>query len=286
VSRLARPYVTVALTGDGGDEAFGGYTLFQGQAFSETYQRLPGVLQHSLVPALVGTAARFAPPRLAASALRSQRVVRDAQLGLLERTYRKLSYFDEDERRGLLADPVSASRRLLGDVDARANPQSTPLERVGFLMSRFYLPNDMLTKVDRMSMAHSLEARGPFLDHRLAEWAAGVPDHMKLRGRQGKYILRKIAAEYVPPHIARRPKRGFEAPLGAWLKHGFEHYARSVLFETGSAASRWFQRAALERAVSADVLRSGGARATERLWILLSFECWHRMYFDNTFGKF
>jgi asparagine synthase (glutamine-hydrolysing) len=286
VSRLARPFVTVALTGDGGDEAFGGYTVFQGEAFSQSYKRLPRLVRDTLLPAVVSAGTRLAPASLAPTAERSRRVIMDARLGVLDRTFQKLSYFDDAERRRLLGGHDDTSHTLLAAVDRRADTAASPLDRVGFLMSRFYLPNDMLTKVDRMSMAHGLEARGPFLDHELAAWAAGLPTHMKLRGRQTKFVLRQLAGRYLPPSVVQRPKRGFEVPLAAWFKRGFATYARGLLLEEGSAANRWFARDALERAVDPIVLARGGSRAAERLWILLSFECWHRMYFDNQFGKF
>jgi asparagine synthase (glutamine-hydrolysing) len=223
---------------------------------------------------------------LAAIAERSRRVVADAGLSVLERTFQKLSYFDDAQRRLLFPAGSSHARDYLARVDERASAAASPLDRVSFLMSRFYLPNDMLAKVDRMSMAHGLEARGPFLDQELATWAALLPTHMKLRGLQTKFVLRKIAARYLPTALLHRRKRGFEAPLGAWFRNGFETFARTLLLEQDSAANRLFARAPLQRALDPEAIARGGSRAAERLWILLSFECWHRMYFDNQFGKF
>src|SRR5919204_2903677 len=117
-------------------------------------------------------------------------------------------------------------------------------------MSRFYLPNDMLTKVDRMSMAHSLEARGPFLDHQVAEWAAGVPMHLKLRRGETKYLLKRLATRYLPMSVLRRPKQGFEIPLSAWLRGDLWKYARGMLLEPTSACRRNFALPALEAVLS------------------------------------
>jgi asparagine synthase (glutamine-hydrolysing) len=170
-------------------------------------------------------------------------------------------------------------------VDARGG-RTTPLDRLSFLESRIYLPNDILTKVDRMSMAHSLEARGPFLDHHLVEWTAGLPAHLKLRRGETKYLLRRLAARYLPASVLRRPKQGFAAPLSVWWKGDFQHQARQLLLEPGSACRRTFSPSALESTLAPRAVSRGGGRAAEKVWILLSFEYWHRTYIDNTFGRF
>lgn len=289
LSRLARSSVTVVLTGDGGDEAFAGYTSFRGEAFSQLYGRLPAPLGRWAVPALTRIAARSAPPGLAARAERARHVVEIAQLDFLERAYRRGQYFSDAERAALMDSRTNPApghgRDLLAAVDARGG-RVAPLDRVAFLSSRMYLPNDILTKVDRMSMAHSLEARGPLLDHRLAEWAAGLPMRLKLRRGQTKYLLKRVAARYLPASIMNRPKQGFEAPLTAWWKGDLLGYARRLLLADGSACRRTFTTAGLEAALAPHVINTGGGRAAERLWILLNFEYWHRMYIDNAFGKF
>ena len=287
LSRLARSSVTVVLTGDGGDEAFAGYTSFRGEAFSQIYGRLPAPLGRWAVPAITRAAARFAPPALAARAERARHVIELAQLDFLDRAYRRGQYFSDAERARLLR-PTQAcghGRDMMAAVDARGG-RTAPLDRVAFLSSRMYLPNDILTKVDRMTMAHSLEARGPLLDHRLAQWAAGVPMRLKLRRGQTKYLLKRVAARYLPASILNRPKQGFEAPLTAWWQGDLLGYARRVLLADGSACRRTFSDAGLEAALAPRLINMGGGRAAERLWILLCFEYWHRMYIDNACGKF
>ena len=289
VSRLARSAVTVALSGDGGDEAFAGYTMFRGEAFSQAYQRLPGIVGRWAVPGLAGLAARMAPGRLAASADRANRVVHEAGLDVVDRTYHKLQYFSDAERRSLQAPSGltvnGQCRALLAETDRRGG-RSTPFDRLSFLLTRFYLPNDMLVKVDRMSMAHSLEARGPFLDQQLVSWTASLPSHLKLRHGETKYLLKRLARNFLPPEIVQRPKQGFEVPLTAWFRTDLHDFARGLLLAPDSACRRVFSSAAVETAVATETLSRGGSRAAEKLWILLNFEYWHRMYLDNQFGKF
>jgi asparagine synthase (glutamine-hydrolysing) len=289
LSKLARSAVTVVLTGDGGDEAFAGYNSFRGEAFSQAYARLPRPISRWAIPALSTAATRVAPPRFALAAARAQRVTHDASLDFLERYVRRGLCFSDAERAALLNahgfPPNGDARAAPAAVDARGRRQN-PLERLAFLETRFYLVNDMLTKVDRMSMAHSLEARGPFLDHKLVEWAAGIPMHLKLRRGTTKFLLKRLAMRYLPPEIPYRSKQGFEIPLNAWLRGDLASFARETLLGPESACRRFFAVGALERTLSSFALERGGNRAAEKVWILLTFEFWYRMYFDNAFGRF
>jgi asparagine synthase (glutamine-hydrolysing) len=137
-----------------------------------------------------------------------------------------------------------------------------------------------------MSMAHSLEARGPFLDHQLVEWAAALPMHVKLRRGQTKFLLKRVAQRYLPSAVVHRPKQGFEIPLSGWLRGDLWSYARGMLLDPNSACRRIFEVAGLESVLSDRALARGGKRGAERLWILLSFEFWYRTYIDNAFGRF
>jgi asparagine synthase (glutamine-hydrolysing) len=214
--------------------------------------------------------------------------VEDAQLDFLERCYRRGLYFSDAERAAMFgrmpASTDSHNRALVADVDKRSHRQA-PLERLAFLSTRLALPDDMLTKVDRMTMAHSLEARSPFLDHRFVEWAAGVPTRLKLRRGQTKYLLKRVAERYVPRAVLYRPKQGFEIPLAAWFRGDFFGSVRSTLLEPGSACRQTFALEPLKTVLSPHAVTRGGPTAAEKLWILLSFEYWYRMYIDNTYGR-
>jgi len=144
--------------------------------------------------------------------------------------------------------------------------------------TKTYLADDILTKVDRMSMAVCLETRPPLLDHKVVEFVATLPPQFKLRGLQSKYLLRKTAARWVPEPILRRPKQGFRLPVAEWLRGPLRELARDVLLGPTAARRGLFHTATIERWWNEH--QAGRRDHAHRLWLLLVFELWHRQYLD------
>jgi len=212
VSRLARPKVTVVLNGDGGDELFCGYSRLAAAAISE---RIPEPLRRV---AALGSRLLPAPRSHAGTFRRVRQFLELSARPMRARIQGWCSLFGPDEVDELLlrprtADPAAHFEEVLGEVEALS-----PLARLLYLNYRTYLPEDLLVKTDRMSMAHGLEARSPFLDTALTEFAGSLPDSLKLRGLTTKVVLREAVRHMVPASILGRRKMGFGVPLGRWFR--------------------------------------------------------------------
>ncbi|HVR97268.1 MAG TPA: asparagine synthase (glutamine-hydrolyzing) [Thermoanaerobaculia bacterium] len=278
VSRETRRRVTVALSGDGGDELFAGYPGRYGQPALEARVRglLPSPLRRHVLPPL----ARWWP--------RSPRLPRALRLGGFlgnvaadaDRAY----FFDRHHIPGYLQERLFgeglAERRRRFDPWvslephlARA-PRRDPLARLLYLDFKTWLTDDCLVKVDRMSMAHSLEVRCPLLDHRLVELAARVPSRLKLADGRTKVLLREVAARHLPAEILSRPKRGFAPPVSRWLREDLRGMSRDLLLGGDAMARGLFEPRAVERLLDdheAHRLEAGWA-----IWTLLMLEVWGR----------
>jgi asparagine synthase (glutamine-hydrolysing) len=265
VSELTRQHVTVVLTGDGGDELFAGYLRFRAALAAD---RLPGVTRPLLDAAL---AILPRAPHERHLLARARRFARFMHLPLVERLVRWNSIF-QDDLASLLqtspaVDPIAHLKRALDESRA-----ASPLSQLLAVNYASYLPDDLLVKTDRCTMANSIEARCPLLDTALTEYAAALPDSFKLDGRRGKAILREAFADLIPPDINRRPKTGFGVPLDAWFRGELRDYVRDVLL-TSSAESRAYLRLEPVRAL-VDEHQSGRANLGHRLWALVCFERW------------
>ena len=268
VSKLTREHVTVALTGDGGDEVFAGYLRFGASLAAD---RAPGWM------ALGGSLLRLLPqPANERSMIaRGRRFLRFMQLPLDDRlTAFSGVFFDDLDR--LLSPLLSASR---GGVDRRRHLHGvTGLERVSplsrLLAANFhsYLHDDLLVKTDRMTMANSLEARSPFLDRALVEYVAGLPDDDKLKGLTTKAILREAFDDMLPAAVKQAPKKGFGVPLEAWFRGELRDMCRDLLLSP-SAKSRSYVSQDYVRTL-VDDHQAGRANHGHRLWTLLTFERW------------
>jgi asparagine synthase (glutamine-hydrolysing) len=275
VSRLAREHVTVVLSGDGGDEVFAGYDRYRIHARRGKLNKLPAGLgkfyRQNLHPRL---------PR----GLRGRRFFYNVSLPTRERYVEMISFLAEFER-----DTPLLSRQFREATQNAEDPQEImarhferanardDLSRIQYLDTKTYLAEDILTKVDRMSMATSLEVRSPFLDHVLVEWATGLAPQWKLRGDQQKYIVRKLAEQVgVPAEILHLPKRGFAVPLVHWMRHEMKDLILTTLTEP-----RTLQRGYLD-SLGVKVLLSEHFSQrrdhSDTIWRLLMFELWHRNY--------
>jgi asparagine synthase (glutamine-hydrolysing) len=277
LSRLTRQHVKVTLSGDGGDEMFAGYDSYRGHVLSERLRRLPGLVRSAAAAAVRSMPASDASKRVAC--LRLARNIDDAGLEAGDRFVAKQQVvFRRDYLAGIspyLAPHATAEndRALFSPMFDRA---MSPLAGMALWQQTVSLPDDMLVKVDRMSMAHSLEVRAPFLDHRLAELMNRVTFDTKLpRGRQ-KYLLRKAMERYFPAEFLWRRKQGFSVPLGYWFKDSLGDYIRQKLLAPGAMVGHVFRREALERIIGE---HSRLARDWSfALWTLLMFETWCGRY--------
>ena len=281
VSEMARRQVTVALSGDGGDELFCGYPRYQAVRLGERFDSLPAPLR-------AVAAARLwqrlpAPARQKSKrrrALKLLRVLRDPPL----RRYRAwTSTFDEASRQELYADDFRAqvaghdAAAWLEELFAEV-PGRDLVTRATYVDQRSYLVGDILCKVDIASMAHGLEVRCPFLDQELAAFAGALPIGLKLRGRVGKWLLKKAFPELLPPDLRHRPKMGFGVPIDQWLRRELAPMCEDVLFSRQARERGWFRPAEVRRLF--DEHRAAKWDHSFRLWSLLLLENWAREWLD------
>ncbi|HEY7806431.1 MAG TPA: XrtA/PEP-CTERM system amidotransferase [Croceibacterium sp.] len=273
VSQLARETVTVALSGDGADEAFAGYRRQVFQAHEEQARRwLPAGLRRSVLGSLGSI---YPKADRAPRSLRLKTTLLSLAGSGAEGYARGLSVTPPELRHGLYA---SEFERSLGGYRAEEPlirlmeqaPARSGLDRAQYADLTFWLPGDILTKVDRTSMAASLEAREPLLDHRLVEFAATLPENLRVHGRQGKYLLKKAMRRYLPENILYRPKQGFVTPIAEWLRGPLASEARAIATSAALARTGWFKSAAVSAAAEAHI--SGRSDHSRLLWQMLMLD--------------
>ena len=279
LSEMTRRSVTVALSGDGGDEAFLGYDRYAGVRLAARLDLLPRPVR-----ALAAAAARRLPPADATSVLtRWRRFGSGLALDPPRRYGRGLAMTLDEQKRALCTPgfvEAAGGRDSLGLLAACWNEaEADGVERAVAADVAMYLPDDLLVKMDIASMAHSLEVRSPFLDHHVAEFAASLPVELKLRGRQPKYLLARLGAPLLPPAISRRRKQGFGVPIERWLRGSLREMAHDLLLSPRALDRGYFERATLERWLSEHA--AGRASHHQRLWGLMVLELWHRTCIDG-----
>ena len=278
VCKMARQHVTVALAGDGGDELFAGYTRYTAVHARRLLGRLPN------------WAGRWyrenVHPRLPLG-LYGRNYLYNASLNDGERYLDYISYLAVLGRDQFLlspeflssarheASPLESYRNILAEAQA-----SDPVSAWMYLDSRTYLPGDILTKVDRMSMATSLEVRAPILDHLFAEWVVGLPLHWKLRRGVTKYIFKKLGERIgVPKEVLYRPKRGFALPLVHWMRQEMKEELPRLLLEKRTLERGYFDPKAVRHLL--DEHFRGRRENSGKIWLLLIFELWHRHFLEE-----
>jgi asparagine synthase (glutamine-hydrolysing) len=277
VSQMARRHVTVALSGDGGDELFAGYDRYRIHADRQIFEKIPGWARNFYRDQVF--------PRLPNS-LQGRKLSYNITLPWQERYVDGLSFLPAFERdtpllsddfRAILArsdDPGNVLRRRFA-----AAPAKDPVSEILYVDTKTYMVDDILAKVDRMSMLNSLEVRVPILDHVFVEWVTGLAPEWKLRGRQQKYILRKLAERVgVPREVLYRQKQGFSLPLVHWMRHELKDMLM-ILVEPRTLERGYFQASGVRKLMDDHLLR--GKTMTGRLWRLLMFELWHRNFLEK-----
>jgi asparagine synthase (glutamine-hydrolysing) len=274
ISCLARKHVTVALSGDGGDEAFAGYDRYRIHLQDR---------RHEWIPPWAGRWYRdHVHPRIP-ERVPGRSLAYSVSLPWQERYTEGVSFQPFQREMGILSsefltssdDPLKLFRDYLDQA-----PASDPLGRVLYLDTKTYLPGDILTKVDRMSMATSLEARVPLLDHVLLEWITSLAPRWKMRNGSQKYILRKLAERVgVPARVLNRPKQGFALPLGHWMRNELKDLVQDVLLEPRTLQRGYFNAKGVRQMLGEHFRNRRDHSA--RLWRLLIFELWHRNFLER-----
>ncbi|MDX6612202.1 MAG: hypothetical protein QOD75_1388 [Blastocatellia bacterium] len=281
LSRFTRKHVTVALGGDGGDELFAGYPMYLGHRWAGVYARLPRFVRRGVIEPLVN--ALPVKTKNMSFDYKARRFVLGADYEQVARHHIWFGSFTPEEQNALLSSEVrdhsdgdiyGHARALLADCDS-----DDVVERMQSLDTQLYLSEDILTKVDRASMAVSLEVRAPFLDPRIAEYAASLPSSYKLHGRKTKYILKRAVADLLPPFVLRRGKKGFGVPVAEWLKGKLRPLTRDLLSPERLRRSGLFDPVYVARLQSEH--ERGVANHRKLLWTLLMFELWHESFVET-----
>jgi asparagine synthase (glutamine-hydrolysing) len=281
VAKETRQHVTVALNGDGGDESFAGYDRYSAMRIAESYNRIPKILRKVLIEAPSNL---LPSSELRRSRSRDiKRFLTAAGLPTVERYFRWTSAFDRQSKAELYTDEFSAQ---MNGTDASSVLRSwfevangTGIVDATMLADQMtYLPNDLLVKVDIASMANSLEARSPFLDHKVIEFAASLPDQLKLQGRETKSLLKKVAARLVPSEVIYRNKMGFGVPIGKWFRGEMKGFVQEVLLSQKSLQRGIIRPEILKRYVHQHL--TGERDYSFQLWTFLMLELWFQRFID------
>jgi asparagine synthase (glutamine-hydrolysing) len=281
LSRFTRKHVTVALGGDGGDELFAGYQMYAGLRWAELYKRLPLPLRAGVVEPLI----RSLPVKTKNLSFdyKALRFVTGVKYDAVARHHVWFGSFTPEEQMQLLTPEVLATTDSEIYAQARQIAEACDnddlVTRMQSVDTHLYLAEDILTKVDRASMAVSLEVRAPFLDPRVAEFAASLPSNYKLRGHKTKYILKKAVKEMLPSFVTRRSKKGFGVPVAEWLKSKLRPLARDLLSPERVRRAGVFNPDYVARLQGEH--ERGIANHRKLLWTLLMFELWHESFVET-----
>ncbi|MEW6354946.1 MAG: asparagine synthase (glutamine-hydrolyzing) [Planctomycetota bacterium] len=281
VSQMTSEFVKVALTGDAGDECFAGYPRYRAVKIGELVDKMPKLVKGILS----GSGWQGIPASVEQKTFR--RRVKKFLAALAHDPARRymmwISIFDEESKRFLYTDGLAdetagrdsfAFLKQYYDMPARTDF----LGKTTFVDMMTYLPCDLLTKVDVTSMAHSLESRSPFLDHKLIEFVATIPTDLKLRRLKTKHILKRAFDDLLPGPIRNRPKMGFGVPIAEWFRTDLADYVRDVLLDRKATSRGYFKKSSVEQLVNQHIGRQ--ADHGYRLWALLMLELWHREFID------
>jgi len=275
VSKLARQHVTVALSGDGGDELFAGYTRYAIEKKREIFTRVPAFLRRGVMQPV--------SRRLPHNA-KGRNFIHNVALDPADRFLDSMSIFTRLNKELLYAPEMRQflhKKNRYVDFKAMAERVSTgsATDELLYIDSKTYLPGDILTKVDRMSMAASLEARAPLLDHKLIDFVTTIPSSLKLKDLETKYILKKAVADLVPGEILNRPKQGFGVPIQEWINRQLRSRIREELANLTSGNRDYIDQKYVQ--VLLDEHERGRRDHSMSLWALFMFQLWHREYIDK-----
>jgi len=275
ISKFAREYVKVVLAGDGGDELFAGYSWTRRQKFIQDYNRLPDSLRKSIRKILLGK--NYSPDRSGKITNKLRRFVYDANLPLEESFLRRATCFSEKMKKELFKNDFSD---VLRDYDSSDNIRlyfnmnncEDDLEKLLFIDTKMYLPDDGLKKVDMMSMFNSLEIRVPLLDHKVVEFTASIPFEYKMKGRKSKYIVKEIMKNRLPNDILKQRKLGFTIPVHKWFRDELKSFAKEKLLSNNSKIGNFLEKSYVNWIINTHI--SGEQDLGYQIYSLLFLELW------------
>ena len=282
LAKMTRQHVTVALNGDGGDECFAGYERYAAMRLGERYHKLPRLLREHILEPAIGVIPGAGATRSRIGKARRFLDVVGRPAG--ERYLRWTSVFSDEMKselctREFLIETARANAIRFVQPWFSGNGEIEVVDRALMADTFNYLPNDLLVKVDIASMAVSLEARSPFLDHKVMEFAASLPASFKLRGLTTKYLLKNALKGLVPEENLTRSKMGFGVPIGHWFRTELKGFLREAILSERSLNRGYFKPEAVRRLV--DDHTSGQRNYSHQLWTLLMLELWHQEFVDH-----
>ncbi len=276
VSKLAKETVTVVLTGEGGDELFAGYRRYSLDRLAPYYGKLPSIIRKKMIPVLIS--------KLFPKGRFQQGIEALNQPPGVQRHLNWVSKFSDETLENLYTKEVKKEIKEKGLTSIFRSYFESPQER-DFLSRTLYcdvktwLPDNLLVKVDRMSMATSLEARVPYLDHRIVELCTSMPIHLKLKGLTSKYILRKAFSNLIPEEILKRRKQGFTIPLAPWFRKELKDFTQEILSQDSIAKRDYFNYNYIKRILKEHLEERRDY--SREIWSLLIFELWSERYLEN-----
>lgn len=282
VANMARQKVTVALTGDGGDEDFGGYERFMAAKYAQLLNNMPVPFKNRIIDFVTNRIPAFLEYKDFRARLRRFLIMVPKSLRV--RHYNWLAIFNDSDKASLFSAEFSREnddKNSFSYLD-RAFEESSSKDVVDMVMSaeiNTNLLDDLLVKMDIATMANSLESRSPFLDQEMMEFCAGLPSNMKIRGRKLKYILKKALLPVLPKEILFRNKAGFAVPLDNWFRNELKDYAYEILLSDRNINRGYFNKASLKFLLDEHI--SGKASNGSKIWSLLNLELWHRIFIDK-----
>jgi asparagine synthase (glutamine-hydrolysing) len=286
LSQMTSQHVKVALNGDGGDESFAGYLRYLGYKAVRYYRIIPyGIRKKLMVPLLDRLYASPVLRTYAPVTLRRMRYLNNLSLESQENLYaRTLTIFPYDLKLELLTEDVRSQFNGMNSLDYmfhyfQDDKVESSIDRMLYSDVMTYLPDDLLVKIDRMTMAHGLEGRSPFLDHKLMEFAASLPVEYKIRRTRLKYILKKIGQPWLPEKILSREKQGFGVPLGKWFQHELRDLVHDIFSSSYLVQEGILKKTTMNRIWQEH--RTGKVNHYHRIWVLLNLELWYRMFIRN-----
>jgi len=269
LSKEARRSVKMVLTGEGADEVLGGYSKHMFERFVRSFQRIPYKIRHDLIePLIKNLPYRYHQAKTAIVNLNLE----DER----ERFPRWFGVLDENEKSKLLRIPLEVQRNPGPHYPYLPPGEATTLRRILYSDQMSWLPDNLLERGDRMTMAASLEARVPFLDHKLMAFVSSLPDYWRVRGLSTKILLREAMKPILPQRITNRSKMGFAMPLNVWLRHDMRDYVVDMLVATDSITRDYYNPVVLKQVLTDHL--NGRHNHEKLLWTLLNLELWHRIY--------
>ena len=268
LAKEASKSVKMVLTGEGSDEILGGYPKHVFERFTQSYQLMPGFIRHGLIQPLTQS--------LPYSFRRAKTAITNLNIeDWPERYARWFGALNNKERNELTTLRVEASNRECSPPFDSA-PTNSTLRRILYCDQTSWLPDNLLERGDRMTMAASIESRVPFLDHELAGFVSSLPDHYRIKGLKTKWVLREAGKSLIPEQILNRPKVGFRVPVNQWFQGPMKGYLRDHLLGSDSKTRGYYDPQVLERVVGDHT--EGRQNHEKLLWALLNLEIWHRQY--------